>query len=307
MYQIALGLNNDLALGAYTQGVSSLFTTYKGAQTYIYKPAGISPEVGYELWHDSRFGMGNWVTLQTWIMALQENLVDKKFQFPSTCVQGSLYVLWQYFGLSEQQFQSIFSGQFKTAYDTIITVFYQEYGCSPTEDGDILCDSSYLAALQWSSSQITLEPPLGAPSQGPSIVSSNSSTPGFPEINYFINYTPIGQKYPGVSFTVDDYNKLFFYDKITGWPKWSNYTLLDVGHIQLFFYEGRKGEFAQMAQDFNLTSVNHARVLWDYVNAIVAYTALQNRTDQNVYNYQGRGIASEASLGTFGSQTMYQL
>jgi len=189
----------------------------------------------------------------------------------------------------------------------VVIAFYNNYLCESIVENGYVCDPAFLGALQWTNSMVTMEPPLGAPSQGPSIVSANSSTWGFPEISYFMNYTGTYDKYPDVSFTVDDYFQLFYYDRITGWPKWSNYTLLDVGHMNLFFAEGRAGNFEQMRKDFNLKSVDHARVLWDYINEIVALTALQGRTDQNIYNVDNRGIASEASLGTVGSQAVYQL
>jgi len=74
-----------------------------------------------------------------------------------------------------------------------------------------------------------------------------------------------------------------------------------------FWDLGQAGNFNQIANDFNLASADHARVLWDYVNSLLSYTGLQGCTDQNIYNKDNRGIASEISLGNIGSQGIYQI
>ena len=53
--------------------------------------------------------------------------------------------------------------------------------------------------------------------------------------------------------------------------------------------------------------MNESRILWDYVNGLIDFTALQGCYDNNVYNIDNRGLTTEASLGTIGSQTLYGL
>mmetsp|Transcript_476 Transcript_476/g.508 ORF Transcript_476/g.508 Transcript_476/m.508 type:complete len:241 (+) Transcript_476:428-1150(+) len=214
LYNVVLGLNTALALGAYAQGVATFIPTYNLAKILIYDEAKIDEELGNSLFNDARFGMGKWQTLQVWVTALQENTENGQFLKPNP-LAGSLYVLQQYFGLTDEQINSIFNGNFKIIYDTILLMLLNNYGC----EGSSECDPAFLGALQWSQSLVTNDPPAGKPSQGLSIVSTNSSLYGYPEISYFISATNIGSKYPNVSFTVEDYFSLFYYDRITGWPK----------------------------------------------------------------------------------------
>lgn len=300
LYNLVLGFNDALAPAAYSQGLAGFIPSYGAAKAFVFDKANIPEEVGKAIWEDMNFGMGKWVTLQTWVNALRENIEDGVFVYPSN-VQGSLYPLVMNFGLSEAQITAIFSGYFKTAYDTILLIFLNNYGC----EGNVECDPTYIGALQWSQSLVTNEPPAGLPSAGPSIVLSNNSVTGFPEINYFLIGTDIGKKYPDVQFTVEDYYSLFYYDRITGFPKWSNYTLLDVGHINHIYELGLTGNFNQMQKDFGLSSVNKARVLWDYLNALIAYAGLQGNIDPSVYDQDNRGIASEAGAASLGTQAMY--
>ncbi|CAG9320269.1 unnamed protein product [Blepharisma stoltei] len=305
LYQIIYTLNNDLAIAAYCQGIEKLLGNYTSAQNLIYDPAGINNEIGAEIWQDKYFGMGNWQTLQTWIKALEENLQNNVFVFPRP-ISGSLYLLQNNFGLNETQFEQIFTGEFKNYHDTVIQAFFNEYGCQET-DGSQICDPAYLGALQWSASKITLGPPGDFPSQGSTIKCFNNTIYGYPEMSYFLSSTSTGEKYPGVSFTPGDYFELFYYDRVSGFPKWSNYTLLDVGHMNHFFALGREGLFSQIQADFNLFSENHALVLWDYINELVSSAALQGFTDQEIYNYDNRGIASEFSIGKLGSQALLEV
>jgi hypothetical protein len=143
---------------------------------------------------------------------------------------------------------------------------YVNYNCNLYK-GEELCDPLYLSAIQWNSSYVTRFPPGGAGAT-PSIATTNSSTPGFPEIYYYYNATSTETKYPGVNFTEDNYNLLFYYNRTTGWPAYNDSTLLDVGKMNQFFELSYQGNFNELAEILQLPSENHAKVLWDYINAL---------------------------------------
>jgi len=72
-----------------------------------------------------------------------------------------------------------------------------------------------------------------------------------------------------------------------------------------FYALGRDKNFTGIAAIWNLTNTDYAEVLWDWMNSIVAITALQGRTDVAIYDQDNRGIASELGLGTVAGQTIY--
>ena len=124
---------------------------------------------------------------------------------------------------------------------------------------------------------------------------------------YYFQDTNTGNKYTDYSFTVNDYMQLFNYSRVTGFPMYSPHTLLDVGKISNFTQMAYANNFTGIRDTFGLSSTDSARILWDYVNALVDYTALQYCYDPAVYNINNRGIATEAGLGNLGSQAAYGL
>lgn len=108
----------------------------------------------------------------------------------------------------------------------------------------------------------------------------------------------MGQKYPNVEFTPQDYKNLFFYNVTTGWPSYNPTNLMDIGKMTMFYEMGRAQNFTDIASAFALASEDHARVLWGYVNTLVSKTALIGRTDPSIYNQNNRGITSELGIGT---------
>jgi hypothetical protein len=140
-----------------------------------------------------------------------------------------------------------------------------------------------------------------------SVAGANDTTPGYPELYYFFNSTSIRNKYGSCNFTIDDYNSLFYYNRKNNFPAYSKFTLLDVGKINSFFEWAYKGRFDLISEMLNLGTETKARILWDYINALIDYTALQGRFDPEVYNIDNRGMTQEISLGTLGSQTLYSL
>lgn len=299
-YLLALGLNGDLPLGAYTQGLHTFVaSSYTLARLTCFNDANFTKAEDTAVYYDTRFGWQNWTTFQVWVQAYQQNLVNNSFVYPDVPSEA-LQLLHSYFGFSSETFTALFSGTFATAYNLIVSQFPSILKCSTTP-----CDPIYLGGLQWASSGIT-NSSLSNP-RSLSIASSNSTVYGYPEMSYFMHETGLSAKYPNVTWTPEDYASLFNYDFETGWPSGSPYTLLDIGHLRVLFQLGRNSQFEEIAAAFNLTSPDHASVLWAYVNAAIALTGLQNRTDEAVYNMDNRGIATEASIGTVGSQALYGL
>lgn len=305
LYSLALGFEIDFPLGAYSQAVSGFLGNFEIAYLVIFEPAGIEQTNALAMWQDKNYGMGNWVTLQVWIQALIENMDNGEFVMP-TPIEGTANLLWNYFNVTKWQLESIFTGQLSLAYNLTTLIFFIEYDCPEYKIAD-MCDPIYLAALQWSQSFITLNPPGGLGNATISIASSNSSTPGYPEIYYYYTDTNTSNKYLDYEFGINDYMTLFNYNRSTGFPLYSTQTLLDVGQLNLFFALAYSNNFTGMAQVFNFSSEDSARIMWDYVNALIDYTALQGCYDVDVYNIDNRGLGTEASLGTIGSQTLYGL
>lgn len=303
LYQIILAFNNDLALLIYTAGVSPLLGGEEIAQKIVFAPAGISEIQGSLIWKDPFYGMGSPSTLITWILALQENTYNETFSMPSN-ITGALYTIQEYFSLTSDELESIMSGHLLNCYNLIVLVLFSDadYNCEQYQGTD-MCDPEYLGAIQWTSSLITMSPP-GLPSIGPSIASLTSAITGYPEMSYYLSATTIGEKYPGVSFSVAQYFSLFNYNRLNGYPLYDPTSLLDLGRMTRFFNMGSAGNFSEISETFNLTDTQQARVLWDYINSIVDYTALQGRVDPNVYDKNNRGVTSELSIGTAGSQSL---
>lgn len=306
LFQVVNGLETSLVATAYGQAVLPLLGGYKGAQSLIFNPAGINPQKGNGIWYDKYYGMGGPTTISIWVQALMENLVNDTFVLTHP-ITGTLHLLWQNFGLSDSEMISIFSGHFKDAYDLTTILFYNNYECDLSDPNNTLtCDPIYLASIQWTFSQVTQYPPFMA-NPSISIVTTNDTTQGFPEMFYFYNATTSASKFGDYDFTLEDYNSLFYYNRSNNFPAYSEYTLLDVGKINNFFNYAYQGNFTAIQKMLNLSTEAKARVLWDYVNALIDYTALLGRHDPAVYNIDNRGMTQELSLGTVGSQTLYGL
>jgi hypothetical protein len=76
---------------------------------------------------------------------------------------------------------------------------------------------------------------------------------------------PMNTTLPDATFTADDYLKLFNYNYDTGFPSGHKYTLLDLAHMNYFFEKGRKHDFDDISDYFDLGSSDKAEVLWYYV------------------------------------------
>lgn len=305
LFQIVNGLETSLMVTAYSQAVLPLLGGYKAAQILIFDPAGISPERGKSIWYDQYYGMGGNTTISIWVQALIENLYKDEFVI-SHPINGTLYILWSNFGLSNDELNSIFSGHLKDAYDLTTILFYNNYECPENANNTLNCDPVYLSNLQWTYSGLTLFPPFMAGSTI-SVANANNTFTGYPEMYYFYESTSTRTKYGEYEFTMDDYNSLFYYNRKNNFPAYSDHTLLDVGKMNRFFEYANEGDFGSIQTMLNLSSTAKAKVLWDYINALIDFTALQGRYDPEIYNIDNRGMTQELSLGVTGSQTLYSL
>lgn len=305
LFQAVNGLETSLLVTAYSQAILPLLGGYKAAQILIFNPAGISPEKGKSIWYDQYYGMGGNTTINIWVQALIENLNNDQFTITHP-ISGTLYILWLNFGLSEQELTSIFSGHLKDAYDLTTILFYNNYDCPENPENPLNCDPIYLASLQWTFSGLTLFPPFMAGSTI-SVANLNNTFSGYLEMFYFYNSTSSESKFGEYDFSLSDYNSLFYYNRSNNFPAYSEYTLLDVGKMNNFFEYAYEGDFHSIQSMLNLSSETKARVLWDYINTLIDFTALQGRYDPEVYNIDNRGMTQELSIGVSGSQSLYSI
>ena len=308
MYNLYKVFSNRLAVALYAYSMFPYLNTLTKAQI-IFSSADINQDQGAFIYEDPYYGLGNVQTMDLWVEILIENVNNDIFTMPAN-LTGRLYTIYNYFGLSLEQTEALFSGQLLNIYILAVNGVYsayslEEYKCNTINDMD-MCEPEYLGALQWSNSTITLNPP-NLPPFGPSITDIATFIKGFPEINYFLQATTIHQKYPDVEFTVDNFYSLFNLNTTTGWPIYDPKSLMDVGRIAQFFELGQQGAFSSIAANLNLTSSNQAAVLWDYVNSLVDNTALQGRYDPQIYNNYNRGMASEYGMGITGSETVKEI
>jgi hypothetical protein len=292
---LADSLETVLPTLSYSIAMKVLLVNEKVANALIFAPAGITAQQGSNIWNDPVYGMGNVGGLQNWIRALDENLMkNQEFQLVRP-YSSTLNILRKMFGLSQEQIVSLFSGQFLTTYQLVTLLFYNNFECEAWEERDFTCDPIFLAGIQWAYSGVTRFPPA-IPPLGQSIVSINGTVTGYPEIFYFYESTGLNKKLPDYTFSSSTYKQLFYYNRTTGYPEYSKYTLLDVGKINTFFDLGSSSDFEGIADKFNITE-SDAEILWDYVNAVVDYTGLQGCYDPDIYNVDNRGISTEAALG----------
>ena len=304
LYSIISGLDGVLLPSAIAQGIAATFYTFIGTYYYevIFQPAGITEASAKLLWTDPLYGWGNMATLPIWIQAEMQCFTGTKCVY-TPALGGATYILKEYFGLTDLQMQGLLTGWLETSYQFVALTVKNAFDCP-----DEYCDPHFLTALQWSQQGVTNNPPVPSIPALPSVASLNSTITGFPEISYFlVNHYPKNSPLAAVTFTTEEALSLLDYNLATGWPSGSNFTLLDVGHIGQFFALGRLGDFAGIMELLDLSSVGQAQVLFDYINTLIAVTALQGRTDQNTYNSDNRGLTNELSLANLLSQTMTQL
>lgn len=303
LYVIALSLETVLPPIAYSIGISTFMIGEKVANHTIFIPANLTQEQAQNVWNDPDYGLNNWIPIMNWIAAIQENTLTNGTFILNRPISGMTATIQRQFGLSLNQLTSLLSGHMFDLYTLISASMAVDYNCS-IPDNEYMCTNQSLAAIQWSSCSITAFPPAIAP-LGPSIYNVNDSVSGYPEIFYYYNSSSTKYKFPNVNFDREDYDMLFNYNRDTGYPILSDGTLLDVGQINKVFSYGEASDFDGLSTFLGLNNTDKARVLWDYINAIIDYTVLQGCFDPNIYNVDNRGFSGEAGLGLVGSQTLY--
>lgn len=301
LYTVVRGLDVDLVQSAYAQGLQAYINDYDITKALIYDPAGVDEDLSQYLWNDANFGWKNWTSLLYWVIAYQDCLVEDVFTY-TPGKEGAVYMLKSYFGLDDSQMSKLLGGSFDLYYKVTGDVFKNYYECP--DNGSRYCEPHYLAVLQWTQQAITADAPLNM-SNIASIALLNSTGLGYPEISYFVenNYSH-NATLRNVKWTAEDGLKLLDYNLTTGWPSGEPHTLLDLGHFYALFELGDAGMFEEIQALFDLSSVYHAVVLYDYINKLVEITAMQGRTDQSIYNQNNRGLTSELSMGNLVSQAL---
>lgn len=74
------GLDSVFVYAAYSEGLSSIFSSESQAKLLVFTPAGISDEKASVLWGDENFGWNNFTTLLYWVLAVEENQ-DAQYNF----------------------------------------------------------------------------------------------------------------------------------------------------------------------------------------------------------------------------------
>ena len=305
LYTVISGLDGVLLPIAIAQGLAATFYSMIGNYYYnvIFQPAGVTEAQATSMWTDPMYGWGNMTTLPIWIQAEMQCYTGTKCIY-NPGAGGAIYILKEYFGLTDTQMQGLLTGWLQSSYQFVALTLHNSFNC-PDE---YYCNPHYLTALQWAQQGVTNNPPVSTIPPIVSVAVLNSTITGYPEISYFqANYYEKNNPLAQVSFTVEEALSLLDYNLQTGWPSGSNYTLLDVGHFSEFMALGRLGDFEGIRVLLNLTSAGQGQVLFDYINTLISVTALQGRTDQTIYNADNRGLTNELSLANLLSQTMSEL
>lgn len=292
MSQLITGLESQIIDFALSQGILSIFIADKKAAIDRFTTYGISAAKADELWEDVLFGWKNATTMVNWVKATNEGLYNLTSK-----------MLKDYFHLTYTQMSPLLS-DLKLNIDSITTLIQNMYCVNQT---NLTCDARYLAALQWSQQGITLNPP-GGMGKAKSIISTNSTAEGYPEISYFYsdyflpkicNDTP----YQNLTFTVEwAYNLLARSGDPKNWLR-SPYLIFHQGNLKFLFKQGtifdQSGNLTDLEpirERFLLDDLYHTHVFWRYMIYMVEDFALM--TPKN-------GSRETLGLGAFSSQYLY--
>ena len=292
MSQMIGGIESEIVDMALAQGISALFMSTKQQAIDLFTNCGISPSKANELWEDPLFGWKNATTLVNWVKATKEGLYN-----------ATTNMLKDYFHLSYTRLSPLLSN-LKLNIDSVMTLIVNMYCVNKT---NLTCDSKYLAALQWSQQGITMNPPGGL-NASKSIISTNSTAEGFPEISYYYsdyflqkiaNDTP----YLNMTFGVEwAYNLLARSGDPKKWLK-SPHLMFHQGNLKFLFKQGAIFDESHDLKDlepirdqFLLKDLYQAHVFWKYMDYIVVDFALMTS--------QG-GTKETLGLGAFSAQFFY--
>lgn len=246
---VAIGVDQTFFAGALGE--------FKPVYAKYFQSAGISEAKGLSIYNDNIVGFKDKNTRKYWIQAVIRGWES------SDAVH-----LMQYFDLKINQIVSLFDN-LKKPVKSIQNALKNSYQCPGDE-----CSSEYLTMVQFASQNITKHPPSG-PSYL-SIIQTNATAYGFPEISYFRNkvfYDHISKKEEykkDCNFTLEQM-KIWLNMTETGCVK--NYqTLLHPTNIKEFMAMGfsydNSGDiqdFAPAVPRFHLNNVYQSRILFEYL------------------------------------------
>jgi len=287
--------------------VECLSNTTKAQAVTIFSSAGIDDTDQQDLiWSDPVHGLGQRNTTGLWVHAIAGG--------PTS---GAGKILGDYFYLTSQQLSGLLGTNSKlhSCVLGINTTVQNGYQCPTNPDGPY-CGPYFLITTQWCSQNITQSPAGGVIDSKPSVTFFNTTVSGYPEIAYFLtdyfipkyNLDPVEYN---ISFSLDDAQKLLNYTPSTD----SKYctdedTLLHVGNQQFIFTLGLEfdADFEKNQQynltilqpimdRFSLTSLQHAHVVWKYLQ----YFETEFILKESIGGNKGHLI-----FGQFVSQTLYQ-
>lgn len=251
------------------------------------------------IWSDPLYGMGNQDTFPIWTQAARE-----------TNTSGTANFLRDYFQLSLQQISIILGNTMQGWIKNLDGILSNFWNCPTTP-----CDPNFLAALQWSQQGITANPPPPG-NATPSIVSSNATAVGYPEISYYLkenllknNFTGNVSLYSNLTFSIE--LGLQVLNATPTYPyKYCNtqQSLLNLLNYQFVLNTGQKflqnggslnnlTDLEPIAARWNLSSNEHAYVFYRYCEYFVSDFALLRHMN---------GTKGFVGLGTFAAQVLYQ-
>lgn len=259
---IGLLQDNVTYLATLAVGVDQIFFAgalghFDNVYAKYFQNAGVDQTKAREIFDDDIMGFGDANTRKYWIQAAVRGLESP----------DSVH-LSQYFNLRNNQLVSIFENLNK-GIQAVKIALKNGYQCPGDE-----CDSNFLTLVQLASQNITKYPP-----SGPSIISivdTNATAFGYPEISYFfdevfvknISPDPIYQK--DTNFTLKQMMTLLNMTE-TGCAKVES-TLLHPTNIHVmmqagfnFEKSGNIQDFSNIVDRFELNNVYQARILFEYL------------------------------------------
>lgn len=292
MSQMIVGIETEIVDYAEAQGVSSMFFASKDDAFLLFESIGLSTTKSNELWEDSVFGWKNTSTFVNWIQAAKQGLYNKTSK-----------MIKDYFHLTYTQMSPLLES-LQPNIDAVSKILNNIYCANKT---NLTCDSKYLAALQWSQQGVTLNPPGGI-GAAKSIISTNTTADGFPEISYFytdyfLKNVSNSSEYQNITFDVDwAYNLLARSGDPKNWLK-SPHLMLHQGNLKFLFSQGAIFESSQNLKDlepikerFLLKDLYQTHVFWKYMDYMVVEFALMSSKN---------GTRETLGLGAFSAQYFY--
>lgn len=291
--QLIGGLEDEIYEFALAQGVLGMLLSTKEEGIAHFLSIGIVPEKAELLWEDKQFGWKNATTFHVWVKAARDGVFSL-----------SAKMLRDYFHLIYTKIDALLR-YLKDNVDMIEIILVNNYCKDKTKFN---CDSRFLSVLQWTSQGVTKNPPGGVGGSD-SIMSTNNTAEGYPEISYFLEeyfFKKISNssEYHNVTF-----NATWAY-KVTARSgdakKWLTepFLIFHQGNLKFLFEKGKIFEETKNLSDlqsikerFLLDNIYQTHVFWAYFNYLVSEFAVMKPNN---------GSKESLGLGALSSQFFYQ-